>query len=99
MARIGDGWFPQGRPDSARGALLEKVFDYAREEGRSPESIGIEAWVSVGNRSPDAWAEDVAAWRDIGATHVSVNTMGAGLGSPDAHIEAIRRFKDAMEGA
>ena len=99
MARIGDGWFPQGRPNGERQALIEKVFDYARDEGRSPESIGIEAWVSVGDRSPDAWAEDVAAWRNIGATHVSVNTMGAGLSSPVAHIEAIRRFKDAIEGA
>ena len=96
---MGDGWFPQGRPDGERQALIEKVFDYAREAGRDPDSIGIEAWVSVRSRPPNAWAEDVAAWKDIGATHVSVNTMGAGLGSPDAHIEAIRRFTEAVDGA
>jgi hypothetical protein len=34
-----------------------------------------------------------------GATHVSVNTMGAGLASPDAHIDAIRQFKRGTAGS
>jgi hypothetical protein len=33
-----------------------------------------------------------------GATHVSANTMGAGLASPDAHIDAIRQFKEVLRG-
>ena len=28
-------------------------------------------------------------WRQAGATHLTVNTMGAGLGSVDAHLEAL----------
>jgi len=34
----------------------------------------------------------------VGATHLSVNTMRAGLKGPDQHIEAIRRFKEAVSG-
>jgi len=41
----------------------------------------------------------VIAWRDIGATHLSVNTRSAGLSFPEGHIEAIRRFKDVLEEA
>jgi hypothetical protein len=30
------------------------------------------------------------------ATHISVNAMNAGLASPEDHIEAIRRYKEAL---
>ena len=78
--------------------MIERLHGYAREEGRDPGEIGIESWVSIANRSPDQWVNDVTAWRDLGATHISVNTMRAGLSSPDGHIEAIRRFKEAIAG-
>lgn len=41
------------------------------------------------------WTE---AWRQLGATHLSLNTMGAGLTSPAEHIRAIRRYKEAVTG-
>ena len=69
---------------------------YARQEGRDPSSIGIEGWISVANRSPEEWVKEVTAWKELGATHISVNTMKAGLSSPNDHIDAIGRFKEAM---
>jgi hypothetical protein len=36
------------------------------------------------------------AWRSLGATHISVNTMNAGLHSPQEHVEIIRRYKEAL---
>ncbi len=46
---------------------------------------------------PDAgWAAFADGWRALGATHLSVNTMGMGLASPQAHIDALRRAKDAL---
>ena len=47
-------------------------------------------------RSPEDWATDVTAWCDIGATHLSVRSARAGLSSPDAHVEAIRKFQKAV---
>ena len=35
-------------------------------------------------------------WRDLGATHLSVATMGAGLASPDSHLERLREAKAAL---
>ena len=32
-------------------------------------------------------------WKKLDASHVSYNTMGAGLASPQAHIDAITDFK------
>lgn len=98
IARLGDGWLPTFRPDDAGRALVEKMRAYASEAGRNPSSIGIESRISIANGSPEEWLEDVVAWKELGATHTCVNTMGAGLSSPDAHIEAIRRFREAVAG-
>jgi hypothetical protein len=35
-------------------------------------------------------AEQLRRWREAGATHMSINTMGAGLVGADAHIGALR---------
>jgi probable F420-dependent oxidoreductase len=97
VIKLGDGWFPQGRPEEA-APRIEKLFSLAREAGRDPNSIGVEPWVSIGNRSPDEWAKDATAWNKLGATHIAVNTMRAGLKSVDDHIDAVQRFKEAVEG-
>jgi probable F420-dependent oxidoreductase len=95
LAKLGDGWFPLMGPDEKCRAAIDKIHSYAREIGRNPNDIGIEGRVGYGPGSMDAWLRDLQAWKDLGATHVSLNTMRAGLDSPAAHIEAIRRFRDA----
>jgi hypothetical protein len=35
-------------------------------------------------------------WRGAGASHISLNTMGAGLQSVDAHINAISLFASQL---
>ncbi|HSQ13061.1 MAG TPA: LLM class F420-dependent oxidoreductase [Candidatus Deferrimicrobium sp.] len=96
LARLGDGWFPLVGPDEKCRAMIEKIRDYAKEAGRDPQAIGIEGRISYGQGTPDAWRTDLAAWNTLGATHVSFNTMKAGLQSPSAHIEALRRFANAI---
>jgi probable F420-dependent oxidoreductase len=96
VARIADGWFPQFPPDSQGQETIARLHRYAREAGRDPASIGIEGRISIGKRTPDDWRQEAEAWERLGATHLSVNTMGAGLRSPQEHIEAIRQFKEAV---
>ena len=98
IARLADGWFPQFRPDERGRETLQRLFTYAREAGRNPASIGIEGRAGIATGGPDDWARAVEAWQQMGATHLGVNTMGAGLDSPTKHIEAIRRFKEAING-
>ncbi len=98
IGRLADGWFPQFQPDSQGQEQLAKMREYARAAGRDPGDIGIEGRVSIASGSPDDWAKSAAAWDELGASHLSVNTMRAGLSGPDQHIDAIRRFKDAVSG-
>ena len=96
IARLGDGYAPTFAPDSDGRAKIEQMRAYAREEGRDPSAIGLESFISIGDHSTEESVELVAAWKELGATHISVNTMSAGLTSPDGHIKAIERFKNEI---
>jgi len=97
-ARMGDGWFPQGPPDDHMLEDIERLRRYIREAGRDPGSVGIEARMNAREGDLDEWVRQTEGWRDMGATHISINTMGAGFKSPDEHLEAIRRYKEAIAG-
>ncbi len=98
LARMGDGWFPQFQPDSEGQDKIGEMRELARAAGRDPSAIGIEGRVSIGEGDADAWNKLAASWDEVGATHLSVNTMRAGLKGPQQHIDAIERFKEAVAG-
>ena len=100
VGRIADGWFPSPLfpLDDAGKEILDRMRGYAREAGRDPSTIGIEGRISIADGDPELWRDRAEAWKNLGATHVSVMTTRAGLGSPQEHIEAIRRFKEAVAG-
>ena len=95
IGRIGNGWFALLRPDGKCRAAIERIRDAARAAGRNPGDIGIEGRVAI-SQPAEAWLKELEAWKGLGGTHVTVNTMKAGLANPTAHIEAIRRFKEAI---
>lgn len=103
-AKLGDGWLPQfggfeadGKTVNAEGRdYIQKIRGYITEAGRDPDTFQIDGRVTLGNRKPEECVAEIEAWRELGATHVSLNTMRAGLSSPDAHIDAMRRFKEEL---
>ena len=94
IGRLADGWFPQRPPAGGWQIAFDIVAENARKVGRDPSSIQMEARMNISG-SPDDWRKAVEEWRARGATHVSLNTMGAGLASPTEHIAAIRRWWEA----
>jgi probable F420-dependent oxidoreductase len=96
VARIGDGWFPQGKPDDQMREIVERLRSYTREAGRDPNALGIEARVNASEGDLDEWIAQTEGWRTLGATHISLNTMGAGFTSLSEHIDALRRYKEAV---
>jgi probable F420-dependent oxidoreductase len=99
VGRLGDGWFPQLEPGDKVRLMIETIRTHAREAGRDPSNIGIEARMAIANQSPDQWVKIASQWKEFGATYLCVNTMKAGLSTPSAHIDAIRRFKEAVAGS
>ena len=86
--RLGDGWFPMVGPGPKLEQALQEVAHAAREAGRDPAQIAMEGRVSW-NGDADDLAAGLRVWADAGASHVSINTMGAGLVSVDDHLRAL----------
>ena len=94
VARIGDGWMTNPfhiSLDNAKDAV-DKLHRYVREAGRKPDEIGLNV---VGVTVKEVQDQDrfVERWRELGATHMDVITMEAGLTTMQDHIKAIRQFK------
>ena len=97
VARIADGWCPNFAPDESGYALQEKVHNYMAEYGRDPSELGLDGRMGTAGSPPEAWGDRVAAWREMGASHLSIENRRAGLKTAGDHIEMMRRFKEAVE--
>lgn len=95
-ARLGDGWMPAGRKPEDAKVLVDQLEKYLKEAGRDLETFGIDPWIPIAGLPQDQWAKRAEGWRALGATHIAVNTMGAGFKSPQDHIEAIRTFRGVL---
>jgi len=88
MGRLADGWFPLVQPGPKLDTALEAIAASAREAGRDPGTIEMEGRVDWRGDTGDLAAR-VDAWRQAGATHLSVNTMHAGLSTATDHVEVL----------
>ncbi len=88
MGRLADGWFPLVQPGPKLAEARGIVSRAAEAAGRDPGAIGLEGRVNwQGDR--DDVMERIEAWRATGATHLTLNTMGAGLADAEAHLEVL----------
>jgi probable F420-dependent oxidoreductase len=86
--RLGDGWFPMVGPGPKLEHARQQVAQAATEAGRDPARIAMEGRVSW-NGNTDDLAEGFRVWADAGASHISINTMKAGLDTVDDHLAAL----------
>jgi probable F420-dependent oxidoreductase len=93
---IGDGWLPQRAPDDEARRMVERVREHARAAGRATDEIGFEARLTSAQVPRPGWAEFATGWRELGATHLCVNTMGSGLTSPDEHVAVLGEVIKAL---
>jgi hypothetical protein len=94
MARIGDGWMVNFRTIEHARPALARLSQYLEEAGRDTGSFGIEPRLNMNLTGPDDWITFVHAWEELGATHLTVNTMGCGYETTAAHIKALQKFAE-----
>jgi probable F420-dependent oxidoreductase len=90
VGRIADGWFSNTTPGPKLDAALATIRDAARAAGRDPNEVGVEGRISVGDGNQARIKTEFEEWQDLGASHVSFNTMGAGLADIAEHISALQ---------
>ena len=98
VGQLSDGWIPTLSPDNDTAELWERIKDHAREAGRDPAAIGLEGAVRARQGTLDDWLATTRAWDQMGASHVSINTMGAGFSSVEQHVDVLRQFHEAAGG-
>jgi probable F420-dependent oxidoreductase len=94
IGRLADGWFPMMAPGPQLDEARRIVAEGAAEAGRDPASLGMEGRVRW-QQDRDEMAAAMRQWQDAGATHLSVNTMGAGLKTVDDHLAALATAAEA----
>jgi probable F420-dependent oxidoreductase len=95
--RIGDGWMPQSPPDDEARGRVERLRSYAVEAGRDPADVGIEARLTLGAVPQKDWAAFADGWRELGATHLCVNTMNLGLSKSEDHAAVLHDVLPLLE--
>lgn len=96
-ARLADGWMMTGigTPEDAP-PYLDIVEQGLAAAGRDRSQFGVEARLAYGSGDETVLEQQARGWEKLGATHLSLNTMGAGLEGPKAHIQAIQHFAHMM---
>lgn len=94
--RLADGWIPLVPPGPKLDEARAHVEEGAAEAGRDPSTLGLEGRVNWGEGGVETLVDHAGRWSSAGATHLSVNTMRANLGSVDEHLEVLGRAADAL---
>jgi len=95
MGRLADGWLPLVQPGEQLEAARALIAESALVAGRDPGLIGMEGRVDWRGDADDV-ALQVERWRQVGATHLSINTMGAGLATVDNHLDALAAVSERL---
>jgi probable F420-dependent oxidoreductase len=95
MGRLADGWLPMMTPGPELDEAMATIAASAEAAGRDPQTIGMEGRITWGG-DLDQVKLEAEQWRARGATHVSINTMGSGLGPVAAHLEVLAKVAQAL---
>lgn len=91
-AQIGDGWLPNFRTAADATPALERLASYMEDAGRSKNDFGIEGRLNYASADLDTHRQRCMEWKSAGLDRLAVNTMGAGLQTPQEHIAALEAF-------
>jgi hypothetical protein len=75
------------------------MHGFAREYGRDPAEIGIQAGLRGLRAGVDGWADHALRWKKLGATHMFINTMQDGLTGAEQHIRRLEEVLGTVSSA
>jgi len=96
VGRVADGWFPMVRPGGGLERALEIIEEGAAQAGRHLSNLKFEGRLEYATRDHDKIAEHARRWSNAGATHLSLNTMHAGLETIEDHIAALAEMAQVL---
>jgi probable F420-dependent oxidoreductase len=95
VANFGDGWMMYDETPESAPEKLDKLRRYIAEAGRQPDDVALNiVGIEIGEDAD--WGKLVEDWSNLGVTYLDVSTWKSGFTTWDQHINAIRRFKQAV---
>jgi probable F420-dependent oxidoreductase len=94
-ARLADGFIFFGGTSAQVIGEWKRLTDRLGALGRSVEDFGAD-WVVLKRDSIGDLTAEIAAWREAGGTHVTVDTMSRGFESVGGHIDYLRSVADSL---
>ncbi|MGE0489265.1 MAG: LLM class F420-dependent oxidoreductase [Vulcanimicrobiota bacterium] len=91
-ARHAQGWIPSTLPSGQEAALVARLHEFLRVEGRDPATFGLDARILCREPEP-GWQAIYEKWRGLGATHLRFNTLGAGLKGAAEHLDVLEKAR------
>jgi probable F420-dependent oxidoreductase len=88
VGRVGDGWFPRVSPGPRFESALRTVVAAAVHADRDPAAIAMDCRLPW-RGDLRVLAERAERWMQYRPTHLSVDTLGAGLTSLNDHLEVL----------
>ena len=93
--KLGDGYIFAGDIDHAKEGWT-RVRHHLAESGRSEAGFGREL-ITIRATNLDQTVDTVKRWRDAGGTHASINSMGKGLTTIQAHLDFIAEVRHRLD--
>lgn len=83
VARIADGWIPQGDIEEP----MQRLRAFLKEMGRDLSNFSVTSGVTIGGEGPDTWIDAARRLQALGVTHLGVRVPAAPDESPMASLE------------
>lgn len=103
LQRIGamaDGWCTDSAtyPDDTTRSAINIIRASAITHGRDPKAIGIDARMYVLKLGLEKFSDQVGQWRELGATHISIDAAGLGLQANADGAATLKRLVEIARG-
>ena len=94
-ARLADGWMSEYPIGPKAENALRRIRESLLVNDRDPAKFGVSGEITLKPHQMRAALEEAHAWQALGATHLSLTTMGATLRNVEEHLELLLAFKQA----
>ena len=95
-ARFGEGIILGGWPLDSVRTSTPKLKIYLEQNNRNFEDFNIMTMLKISQDTPADWKARCDANQELGVSYIGANTMDGGFKSVDDHLEALRKFKEAV---
>ncbi len=96
IGRLADGWVASSSAQGAAEEQLDTIRNASAAAGRPRDAVQVQGRMPLVGGSAAEWTSAAERWRELGATHLAVNTSRGGFTTAAEHLALAERFMDEV---